>query len=485
MGTHLVRDLRTWFEEVREATRQVLVNELTLPPHVELEINALDVEIRDSGSRWATETTTVTRAQLGGRRPPDGAWVRIRSLVRPGGRQLAERLIDRFGEDSYVWGMHPPAGDRLAPDGARVGRASFEEDPVSWAEYMLVDGAGLAYLKGLDSLDTSDESAANAIAEELVAFCTSDVVEEIIELPLFGLRLDVERVEVGNVTVRRLSPVESAVIAAPHAQFLTETPGTQLSRSFVNEFSLPSTHALTVRHDLPKDRWQHERGTGLPQRVFLGLQLLGLELATPAGGQTWYSPTWITSIRTGMPPPGPERRPNRLALHDLTEQELVEAVQLAAAMDAAGNDYKPGARPSTPLEAALHRMALGLGRPESTDQIIDLSVVLESLLLPESVRQGLRFRMRINGARYLEGETGELDRRGIWDQLGEIYDTRSRLVHQSRALPDHRDLERIARAAHEMASAGVRKALREGWPTPQELRDLALGLHHWDMDGDG
>ena len=75
-----------------------------------------------------------------------------------------------------------------------------------------------------------------------------------------------------------------------------------------------------------------------------------------------------------------------------------------------------------------------------TDGFIDLRIALESLFLPETPNQQLKFRLASNGA-WLVGKDG-VRRKRAWETLCDAYDTASKAVHQGelKSTDKHRNL---------------------------------------------
>ena len=94
-----------------------------------------------------------------------------------------------------------------------------------------------------------------------------------------------------------------------------------------------------------------------------------------------------------------------------------------------------------------------------TDGFIDLRIALESLFLPQTPDQQLKFRLATNGA-WLVGDDGE-DRLKSWHILCDAYDAASRAVHGGNIKQNDETKELLANA-QKACRRGILRVLREG-----------------------
>ena len=132
----------------------------------------------------------------------------------------------------------------------------------------------------------------------------------------------------------------------------------------------------------------------------------------------------------------------------------------------------------TPSEDAINDLLLDLKRADArtrvavtrwkksmnqrtslTDGFIDLRIALESLFLPQTPTQQLKFRLATNGA-WLVGENGE-DRRKAWHILRKAYTTASKAVHHGKVKQDG-DNKELLTNAQRVCRKGIRRVLRDG-----------------------
>ncbi|MDE0359421.1 MAG: hypothetical protein OXN92_17000 [Gammaproteobacteria bacterium] len=98
-------------------------------------------------------------------------------------------------------------------------------------------------------------------------------------------------------------------------------------------------------------------------------------------------------------------------------------------------------------------------RASLTDAFIDLRIALESLFLPQTPDQQLKFRLAANGA-WLVGRDGP-DRRRSWRILRAAYDAASKAVHRGE-VKRHRKNNELLASAQEVCRRGIMRALRDG-----------------------
>ncbi len=101
-------------------------------------------------------------------------------------------------------------------------------------------------------------------------------------------------------------------------------------------------------------------------------------------------------------------------------------------------------------------------RASLTDAFIDLRIALESLFLPQTPDQQLKFRLAANGA-WLVGHDGP-DRRKSWRILRDAYDAASKAVHRGEVKRNRENNELLANAQG-VCRKGIMRVLRDGTVT--------------------
>jgi len=154
----------------------------------------------------------------------------------------------------------------------------------------------------------------------------------------------------------------------------------------------------------------------------------------------------------------------------LTQKQFGDACQTATLLEQFRLDT-----PERPAELALQRFALGCGRSDAIDSILDFVIALEALLLPYD--PGTRFadlsyRFRVHGAHFIAGSKEQ--RRSVFRALNKLYEIRSRIVHGDN-YPDAEEAIAAANEARGLAARGLLKAVHHGFPDPPLFNRMVLG----------
>ena len=142
-----------------------------------------------------------------------------------------------------------------------------------------------------------------------------------------------------------------------------------------------------------------------------------------------------------------------------TIQLLEDAVQ--APSEEAINDLLTALKSAHPrTRVAVSRWKKSLSPHMGlTRGFIDLRIALESLFLPQTPDQQLKFRLATNGA-WLVGGDGE-DRLKSWHILRDAYDAASKAVHRGKVKQSDENNERLAQAQM-VCRRGILRVLRDG-----------------------
>ncbi len=158
------------------------------------------------------------------------------------------------------------------------------------------------------------------------------------------------------------------------------------------------------------------------------------------------------------------RLPSGGGTRDFTVADLRSVVELAALLPETASTG-----PESAKAIALHRFGTALREALPADAIIDFVTALEALLLRDD--KELSYKLALRGARYVASDATE--RRQVFRDLRDLYNTRSGLLHGAAKLHDS-GYESLRQRARQLTSRLLVKALREGWPTPGQLDDLVL-----------
>ena len=372
---------------------------------------------------------------------------------------LGNAIADSCVGTLPFWPASTFGSELLAPtkDGKTPAAPDFGIDPARWVARYIVLPALQSHLVALSSLDRADSASALAFADEVIRVAHDDRWH-FREIALIG-GIDLESVEYGafgqaQVTFRRATEQEQV-------QWLKKT---SFTRMFEEED--PPTVALEVRCDAPRTLDEPKWHDATPILVS-ALQLEGHKVTGSVATET-VQPDWLLQLislnELNLP------LTSRRRIEELTRNDIPAIFKTASMI----RDFNV-VEPRSVRDLALHRFVSGCARQIPADALIDFTITLESLLLPydENARRGdLSYRFRIHGAHYLAIDIS--DRNEIFQQLRNIYDTRSRLVHGAK-YPSEAETIATCDAAYNLARCGLLRAVYHGFPTPQMLQQMVLG----------
>lgn len=372
----------------------------------------------------------------------------------------ASTLVDTAGANLPFWSPFEGRGWLLTGSTSDTERpsADYATDPVEWTARNLVLPALYEHLAALPSLNAVVADDGRRFAADVLRVATADHLAYRVTAPLGGLDI---RGPSGTTltsdegTIRRLSGAERGSLLKDWGV------GSVGAGAFI---ALPLV-ALELPVSAPRDR-QNPDVRETVAKWLLALQLNGYY---PSGYAAYFrpDPSSVMPISMSIPltlPYQPRKWPSISPM-------AFEHIRATAAQLGGYNVSEP----RSPRELALHRFYLGNGRSNAVDAVLDFVIALESLLLPydEDARHAeLGYRFRLHGARYLARTRNE--RREISRQLASAYGLRSRLVHGS-GYPTPAEIEAGRVSAETFARRGLMRALRDGFPTDANFRDLILG----------
>ena len=166
--------------------------------------------------------------------------------------------------------------------------------------------------------------------------------------------------------------------------------------------------------------------------------------------------TWGSLQRLGQPWRSSKTTPSK----GLTTIQLREGAAHTPSEDAINDLLIALKRADARTRVAVSRWKKSKQRHASlADGFIDLRIALESLFLPQTPDQQLKFRLATNGA-WLVGDDGE-DRLKSWHILRDAYDAASRAVHRGRVKQSDETKELLANAQM-VCRRGILRVLRDG-----------------------
>ena len=339
---------------------------------------------------------------------------------------------------------------RYVPRGLPVREDATENVLIAYTNPMAFN-----YLSSLEDVTADDDRLLDRLLDELAILVERGFLWQRGQLALDGIRLRSALRPHRGVTLRGLSPAERGHWV--QARGAVEAVPTR------SDFAVPQ-------------RWEHftprvlvdwvdevEAGTEDPvrlhHRLALAFFLRGHDIASGGSCVRFGDPRWASFGVTTVPLPV-EARTTATPPAPIDQQEFAAVVDLALSMPPFGPEE------TTREEVVLHRVLRGCGAQQPA--FLDLATALEAALL-ERTRTELAYRFRLYGALFLAGERGPEE---TAEQLKEVYEVRSRLVHGAPvSVPRLRAADATART---LATAVARKAIETGWPAREALDQLAL-----------
>lgn len=402
------------------------------------------------------------------------------------GNRSASLSVDKTGQDSvdvspisvvpkYVslkWKPSTPSPFGESHDESSVALNTFAETGIlsAFAETdalsAFVQRLVGDYLSSLRSLSEPDHDLARRVINDYLDYLEASEITENEELVVGGIAPPVETLEVPDVgiSVRSLTSEELGAnishmlgLDAGDDMFLLGAKMFERVPHSSTDFSLGCVVKSTCVR--PKGRAIDDE-TRL-DRIVLALQVLGYSICGRGLVIRWPSP----GPRMGWPvakvtiPELPEHEEK-----DLTVETIRQAAGLADLVPASFR------HPKRREEVAIHQFSVGAAQESRADSLIAFTIALEAILLP-GLQGENSYRFRLNGAKYLGSDAAE--RRLLHDNLKQIYEVRSKLVHG--APPKRGELKDLRREARDLAARCLLKALIEGWPSGAAFETLALG----------
>jgi hypothetical protein len=374
--------------------------------------------------------------------------------------ECASTLVDTASANLPFWSPFEGRGWLLTGSASdtELPSTDYATDPVDWTARYLVLPALYEHLTALPSLDAAVADDGQRFAADVLRVAMADHLAYRVTAPLGGLDI---RGPSGTTltsdegTIRRLSGTERGSLLKDWG----------VGSAGVGAFIAVPLVALELPVSTPRDR-QNPDVRETVAKWLLALQLNGYY---PSGYAAYFrpDPSWVMPISMGVPLTLPYQPRKWSSI----SSAAFEQIRTTVAQLGGYNVSEPG----SPRELALHRFYLGNGRSNAVDAVLDFVIALESLLLPydEDARHAeLGYRFRLHGARYLARIRNE--RREISRQLALLYGLRSRLVHGS-GYPTPAEIQAGRVSAETFARRGLLRAVRDGFPTDADFRDLILG----------
>jgi hypothetical protein len=436
------------------------LQEAGLYPTTEVERTIIERERNGPGS-WGTATRREMRNTLAVLGPTTShttaPWLTAADVDQV--RDCASRLLQVTATLPF-WNPLGAAGSELIEKfEEHTTHPSYADNPAEWIMRSILLPALWWHLRAMPSLEVRDDSTALVFADEILQVTLDEYLRYRVLVPLSGIVLPSSSSYIfaeGDISIRSLSDGEQG-------DWFMEY-GHSSGQSLMN-CEAPRV-VLEVPVSGPRTA-QHIPVGGPAPLLVLALQLHGFEIAGCYAPE-YCDPRWIQSFTYPVPITLPGRTKTPTAASELTAEKFSAVVGTAHLLD-----RHNVSQPRSPQDLALHRFVLGVARSNLIDALLDFTIALEALLLPDDSRGDLGYRFRIHGAHYLAREP--CDREGAAEQLQEIYRMRSRLVHGGK-YPDQARIAAMHDTAREYVRRGLLRAVHEGFPSSEVFAQMALGI---------
>jgi len=424
--------ISAWLGEHREHLANI-ANRMGLPPFVE--VQAAEVERAEPGG---VSYFPKTRSRI-----PFNLFAAFE--YKGSHPSPAASLDHAYGDALSVW--------------LRPADAAFDGQRLLWIDSVLLDKVLREYLGRLPRLDRPAEALALELGTGLLDLIETPHLSVCTLLPVGGVEFQGD-VKTGTIEVRRLSMAElSDLCELPDWWSVRRSRMPSPPESFPHE-----RWAIVVRQPGAKDR---EPALSYElHRFVLALQLVGADLVGNGVAQVWTEPgpsLYGSEQRVVLPSWPYTSTPTHVSLED------VQRASRLAARIPEDTFTEPASRGALAL-SRFQRALLARFRP---DALVDFSIALEAILVPDADTAELKHRLTQRGAWYLG--RSQQERREIAQELREIYDRRSAIVHGSIRKEKKKPTQDAPRVARELVSRILCKGLEENWPTADQLNDLVLG----------
>lgn len=439
-------DFRRLLEDARTTTAAYFTEHGVEPT---LTVGYQTVELTEDGNGWHSGHSQLSENVLATQRPYLHTILRSAEWVEAA-RVLANQLREEFPEP-------PPEVPLLMG----TGFASVYDDlqlPTDDKSRYLAEFVILPtwhYLTTIPSVEQGDDDLAREIVEQLEQLLTTRRFRLGSMIPLL-CSATTGTLATGRSRLRRLTPEERGRFLEPPTQRFGSVG---LEFGPIRSFDVPS-HVLESEEPCDDPTFVAPMG---PPDLLVALFLQGHNLSGPGWQMRRLLPQWY--------PTGFGHTP--LALHSFPRggQPTISATDFSRAVRTA-EQLAPHdlADPRRPTEIAIKRFLMGCTRDDAADALVDFVVALEALLLRGSSYTELRYRFRLHGAHFIASHP--VERQGLFDQLKDVYDARSSLVHGG---TPPRSVGQAMDQARSLARRGLLKAIESRFPDDVYFERILLG----------
>lgn len=325
-----------------------------------------------------------------------------------------------------------------------------------------VSRLALTYLIGLRTLEVADPEAVMHLADELDELIEQQTIRHTRQLAIEGIVVS-SPIEHRDVKLRPLTPAERGQYWLSRGEQQLNPPVPQTDFVVPHE-AIVITPSVLLEATTARKRSELVDQSTLLNRIALAFYLRGFDIASTGVAVGFDRPMWAT-LGQAHGRALVDEKPI-LGVKPLSLAEFQGLVDLAYKMP----DFGPGE--ASNREVALYRALRGLGMHWAESGFLDYVIALEAALLP-GVSTELSYRFALYGALFLKDERNPVV---TFDQLKNIYDVRSGLVHGSKV--DFKKRERATMDVPDIVKAVIYKAVAQGWPDRQQLNRSALDRLH-------
>jgi Apea-like HEPN len=413
-----------------------------------------------SGGRWRSDEQLVeiSRASMDIR-----LWRKFDRRMRDAVLDIAADIIAAHSArlPFWVWQVGGFEGELLD---LPAGPVDFKSEPTVWVARHLVVPAVLGYILSLPSADKPDPALADRIVREALDTASSSHLKMTSCIPVIGIEASTAYLASGDVVVRQLSPTErGAWFEYLYNRTPFPRPDTLPLVKIDYHGSLPS-HMIEMT--VKVGRMEGPSPGSLHKQLLCAVSLHGYPLAGPGQMFSISAPQWLADARLETPV---QISPRSASVKELSTEALDAIAKTFNRLRSYNLD-----RPVNSRDLALHRFLLGSTRESPVDALLDYIIALECFLLPSDPatrHADLSYRFRLHGAHYLG--TSTKDRKAIWRTLRELYDIRSRLVHDA-DYPTQLEIEKSSLEARDIACSALLKAVSTHFPRVEEFNNWSL-----------
>lgn len=375
--------------------------------------------------------------------------------------EVAGAFLDQFGTTCKYWTPFTRDDARQLLSNPEL---SYEDRPEDWLIASVFFPIADHYARHTQHADKPDIALAEALIEDAVNFCANELFRVELQFPISGLPLNNEA-KIDGISVSVMQPDQIGEFLKANGY---SNPPSTYSLSWSDRF-IP-THMLSVEAEAHKDTQPFAWFT--PDTVLLAFQLHGFQIGSPGGCIVLQKPSWTEFGRSSHFTISTRSHEIGRAIGT---SDLIQIKKTIEDIDGPPRHIAPADLAS---QRDAHHMSIrqfqrAIERRLAIDGVVDCVIGLEAIFLAGGDKGELKYRFRTNGANWLAQD--RIKRHEIYKQLGDLYDLRSAIVHGSLKQKQEKSIVEHNKLAKELLADAIKKGLAQGWPTPEDFLNLALG----------